>query len=78
VDLWVDHLVYQLDSCYYLIIRAKMADAIESLRQNVEQEAPDELAGRERHCAKPLPAVAVVVLVSEDYAALIEADQAAV
>ena len=55
-----------------------VADAMEAVGQNVEQEAPDELAGRERHRAKPLPAVAAVVLVAEGYAALVEADQAAV
>src|SRR6266478_4715365 len=55
-----------------------VADAMESLRQNVEQEAPDELAGRERHRAKPLPGVAAVVLVAEGYATLVEADQAGV
>ena len=55
-----------------------VADAMEPLGQNVEQEAPDELAGRKRHRAKPLPAVAAVVLVAEGYAALVEADQAAV
>jgi hypothetical protein len=49
-----------------------------SLGQNVEQEAPDEFAGRQRHRAKPLPAVAAVILVAEGYAALVEADQAAV
>jgi hypothetical protein len=55
-----------------------VADAMEPFWQNVEQEASDELAGRERHRAKPLPAVAAVVLVSEGYAALVEADQPAV
>jgi hypothetical protein len=37
-----------------------VADAVEPLWQNVEQEAPDAFAGRERHRAKPLPAVAAV------------------
>jgi hypothetical protein len=37
-----------------------VADAVETLWQNVEQEAPDAFAGRERHRAKPLPAVAAV------------------
>src|SRR5438132_10896949 len=55
-----------------------VADAMEPLRQNVEQEAPDELAGRERHRAKPLPGVAAVILVAEGYAALVETEQAAV
>src|SRR6266404_9047138 len=39
---------------------------------------PDELVGRESHRAKPLPAVAAVILVAEGYAALVEADEAAV
>jgi len=54
-----------------------MADAMEALRQNVEQQAPDELAGRQRHRAKPLPAVAAVVLEAEGDATVIEADQSA-
>src|SRR5258708_5233652 len=52
-----------------------VADAMEPLGQNVKQEAPDELAGRECHRAKPLLAVAAVVLVAEGYAALVEADR---
>src|SRR5216683_3544949 len=48
------------------------------LRQDVEQETPDELVGRERHRAKPRLPVAAIVLVAEGHAALVEADQAAV
>jgi hypothetical protein len=55
-----------------------MADAMEPRWQNVEQEAPDELVGRQRYRAKPLPAVTAVVLVAEGYAVLVEADEAAV
>src|SRR5271169_6559984 len=55
-----------------------MADAMKALGQNVEQEAPDELAGRKRDRAKPLPAVAAVVLEAEGDATVIEADQSAV
>ena len=51
---------------------------MEPLGQDVEQEAPDELVGRERHRAEPRPAVAAVVLVAEGDAALVEAEEAAV
>src|SRR5215470_7761159 len=50
---------------------------MKALWQNVEQEAPDELLGAERHCAVPrLPAA--VILVTEGHAALIESNEAAV
>src|SRR5215472_11973725 len=50
-----------------------VADAMKPLWQNVEQEAPDELLGTERHCAIPrLPAA--VVLVAEGHAALVESN----
>jgi len=55
-----------------------VADAVEPLGQDVEQEAPDELVGRECHRAVSRPPVAAVVLVVEAHAALIEAEQAAV
>jgi hypothetical protein len=42
-----------------------MADAVKPLRQDVKQEAPDELVGGERHGALVLGAVAAVVLVAE-------------
>src|ERR1700731_3008879 len=42
------------------------------LWQNVEQEAPDELVGAERHCAVPRLSVAAVILVAEGHAALVE------
>jgi hypothetical protein len=45
-----------------------VTDAVEPIRQNVKQEAPDELVGRQDHRAKPLPAVASVILVPEGYA----------
>src|SRR5882757_6743971 len=44
-----------------------VADAMEPLRQNVEQEAPDELVGRERHGAVPRLPVLAVVLVTEGH-----------
>src|SRR5215831_1625647 len=49
-----------------------------TLWADVEEEAPDKLVGRERHRAKPLPAVAAVILVSEAHAARVEGEQAAV
>jgi hypothetical protein len=48
------------------------------LWQKVQQEAPDELLGGERHRAKPRPAVAAVILVAERHTALVEADQSVV
>src|SRR6202047_617114 len=48
------------------------------LWQEVEQEAPDELVGGERHGAQPRPAVAAVVLVAEGHTAFVEAEQAAI
>ncbi len=49
---------------------AVVADAMEPLWQDVEQEAPDELVGREGHRAKPRLPVAAVVLVAKGDAAL--------
>jgi len=47
---------------------------MEPLWQDVDQEAPDELVGGERHGAQPRPAVAAVVLVAEGHAAFVEAE----
>src|SRR5712671_186525 len=55
-----------------------VTDAAEPLWQDVEQEAPDELVGGERHGAQPRPAVVAVVLVAEGHAAFVEAEQAAI
>ena len=55
-----------------------VADAVKPLGQDVEQEAPDELVGRERHCAVSRLPVAAVVLVAEGHAALVESDEPAV
>src|SRR5271155_724999 len=52
-----------------------VADTVEALWQNVEQEAPDELVGRQRHGAISRPPVAAVVLVAEGDTAVVEADQ---
>jgi hypothetical protein len=51
---------------------------MEPLRQNVEQKAPDEFAGRQRHRAVPRLPAAAIVLVAETHAALVESDEAAV
>src|SRR6478736_8367776 len=48
------------------------------LRQNVEQEAPDELVGAERYCAIPRLPVAAVILVAKGHAALVESNEATV
>ena len=55
-----------------------VADAMEALRQNVEQEAPDKLVAGERHCAVPGLTVAAVILVAEGHAALVESNEPAV
>ena len=48
------------------------------LRQDVKQEAPDELVGAESHCAVPSLPVAAVILVPEGHAALVESNKATV
>ena len=58
--------------------QAVVADAMKALRQNVEQEAPDELVGGERHGAVPRPPVAAVILVPEGDAALVKSNEPAV
>ncbi len=55
-----------------------MADAVEALWQDMEQEAADELVRRERHDALPLGTMAAVVLVAEGDGGLVERDQAPV
>ena len=55
-----------------------VADAMEPLGQDVEQEAPDEFVWRQRHRAVPRPSVAAVVLEAEGDATVIEANQSAV
>src|SRR6516162_854338 len=51
---------------------------MEPLGQDVEQKAPDEFAGRQRHRAVPRRSVAAVVLEAEGDATVIEANQSAV
>jgi len=55
-----------------------VADAMKPLWQNVEQEAPDELVGAERHCAVPRLSIAAVILEPEAHAALVESNEATV
>ena len=55
-----------------------VADAMKPVRQNVEQEAPDELVGAERHRAVPCLAVAAVIFVAEGHAALVESNETTV
>jgi hypothetical protein len=52
--------------------QAVVADAMEPTRQDVKQEAADELVGCKRHDVLPLPAVAPVILVAEGDAGLVE------
>ena len=52
-----------------------VADAVKPLRQNVEEKAHDELAGRQRHRAIPRPLVATIVLVPEGDAAFVKTEQ---
>src|SRR5438477_43970 len=58
--------------------QAVMADTMKALRQYVEQEAPDELVGAERHCAVPRLPVTAVILVAKGHAALVESNEPAV
>jgi hypothetical protein len=39
-----------------------VADAMKPLRQNVGQEAPDELVGAERHCAVTKPTMLIALI----------------
>ena len=53
-----------------------MADAVEAARQDVGQEATDELVGGERHELLALGAATAVILLTEGDAVLIEPDEA--
>ena len=55
-----------------------MPDAVEPARQNVEQEAANELVGGKRHDLLPVAALAAVVLVAEGDTGLVERDQTTV
>src|SRR5690606_21582690 len=55
--------------------QAVVADTVEPTRQNMEQEAPDELVGAEGHDALTVGPVTTIILVAERDAALVERDQ---
>ena len=55
-----------------------MADAVDPARQDVEQQAANELVGAEGHDLPPVGAAAAIVLVAERHSAAVEPDQAAV
>ena len=55
-----------------------MADAMEALWQDVDEEAADELAGWERHALVAVAAFDPVILPPEGDAGVIECDQPAV
>ena len=52
-----------------------MADAVEAARQHVEEEAADELVGRERHGPEPVAAFGPIVLPLEGDALVVERDE---
>src|ERR1700730_3724981 len=52
--------------------QAVVSNAVEALRQDVQQEASDELVGAERHRAIALGADAAIILGAEGDAALVE------
>ena len=58
--------------------QAVVADAVEAARQDVDEEAADELVCRECHLPVSIAALDPVVLPLEDDAALVACDQAAV
>ena len=58
--------------------QAVMADTVEALGQDMEQEAADELVRAERHDLLPGDAFAAIVFVAEGDAGLVEADEPAV
>ena len=55
-----------------------MPDAVKTLGQDVQQEAPDELICAERHGAVARCPIAPVILVAEGDAAIVERDQPAI
>ena len=55
--------------------QAVVADAMEPARQNVKQEAADELVGAECHDALPVRAIAAIILVAEGDAGRVEGEQ---
>src|ERR1700730_3689976 len=58
--------------------QAVVADAVKALRQDMQDEAPDELGGRQRHGLVAARAFDSIVLVTERDASLVGLDQPAV
>src|SRR5664280_1230907 len=58
--------------------QAVVADAMEAARQHVDEEAPAELVGGERHDLLPLTTFGAVVLPLDGDAVAVERDEAAV
>ena len=52
-----------------------MSDAVEAAWQDVGQEAPPELVGRQRHDLLAIGTIAAIVLVPERHASLVKGDQ---
>jgi len=57
---------------------AVVADAVEAVRQHVQEKAADELVGREGHGLEPVAAFDPVVLPLEGDARVVERDEAGV
>ena len=57
---------------------AVVADAMEAAGQDMDEEAADELIGRERHDFLPIAAVGAVILPFEGDAGVADRDQATV
>ena len=55
-----------------------MANAVEALRQDVDQKSADELASGERHDLLAVATIGAIVLPSEGDIGMVEADQPAV
>src|SRR3546814_8291765 len=58
--------------------QARVADAVESARQGVEQEAANELVSGQRHDLLAVGAALAIIFISEGDPGLIEAEEAAV
>ena len=58
--------------------QAVVANAVEAVRQDVDQEAADELVGRERHDLLAITTIGTIVLPSEGDAGAVTGDQPAV
>ena len=58
--------------------QAVVADAVEAVRQHVNEEAADELVGCERHSLVAIAPFDAIVLPLEGDAVVVECDQAAV